>query len=99
VEPELLLMRHGAGVKPGQDPAKTPPGPDGVLTAQVYRDAQAVGHVLAETLTSAAAGRKLVVWYAGQLAPPAVVAPVRRRRWRADWPAPVRAASRRQPRG
>jgi hypothetical protein len=47
---ELLLMRHGAGIKPGQDPANDPNGPDGVLTAAGYRDAQAVGHSLAETL-------------------------------------------------
>ncbi len=49
-ELQLLLMRHGAGIKPGQDPEKVQPGSDGVLTAQGYRDAQAVGHVLAETL-------------------------------------------------
>jgi hypothetical protein len=49
-ELQLLLMRHGAGIKPGQDPEKVQPGPDRVLTAQGYRDAQAVGHVLAETL-------------------------------------------------
>jgi len=49
---ELLLMGHGAGIKPGQDPKKEPRGPDGVLTAAGYLDAQAVGHYLAETLTS-----------------------------------------------
>jgi hypothetical protein len=53
---ELLLMRHGAGIKPGQDPKEEPSGPDGVLTGAGYRDAQAVGHYLAETLTSSFPG-------------------------------------------
>lgn len=91
MEPELLLMRHGAGVKPGQDPAEVSPGPDGVLTAEGYRHAQAVGYVLAETLKwPSTAGRRVVVRYAGRRpASPPALAPVRRRRWRADWPAPV----------
>ena len=49
---EILLMRHGAGIKPGQDREKVPSGPDGILTGLGYRDAVAVGHTLAETLKS-----------------------------------------------
>jgi hypothetical protein len=45
-------MRHGAGIKPGQDPEKVPPGPDSVLTAMGHREAKAVGHALAEALRS-----------------------------------------------
>jgi hypothetical protein len=72
-DPELLLMRHGAGIKPGQDPDDEPPGPDGVLTSAGYRDAQAVGHLLAETLTSSfPGGCQVAVWFA---VPPAVPAP------------------------
>jgi hypothetical protein len=64
-DPDLLLMRHGAGIKPGQEPEKEPPGPDGVLTAAGYRDAQAVGHSLAETLKlSFPQGCQVKVWYA-----------------------------------
>jgi hypothetical protein len=85
VKPELLLMRHGAGVKPGQDPAKVPPGPDRVLTAEGYRDAQAVGHVLAEILGwRSADGRRLVVRYPGRPAAPATAAPGCWWRWAAD---------------
>jgi hypothetical protein len=66
---ELLLMRHGAGIKPGQDPKKDPSGPDGVLTAAGYRDAEAVGHSLAETLKlSFPDGCRVVVLFA--LRPP-----------------------------
>lgn len=49
---EILLMRHGAGIKPGQDREKVPVGPDGTLTAVGHREAEAVGHALAETLRS-----------------------------------------------
>jgi hypothetical protein len=49
----LLLMRHGAGIKAGQDPETTRRGRDHVLTAQGYRDAEAVGQRLAETLATA----------------------------------------------
>src|SRR6266545_1336088 len=90
MEPELLLMRHGAGVKPGQDPAKAPPGRDGVLTVQGYRDAQAVGHVLAETLRWPPTDRqRLAVRYAGSPRSLAKAEPIRWRRWRADRPVPV----------
>lgn len=51
-EAQILLMRHGAGIKPGQDPEKVPQAADGVLTAAGHREAQAVGHTLAETLNS-----------------------------------------------
>jgi hypothetical protein len=85
VEPGLLLMRHGAGMKPGQDPKEVPPGQDGVLTAKGYRDAQAVGHVLAETLKwTSGDGCRVMVWYAGRSAGSAAVAPVRWRPRRAD---------------
>jgi hypothetical protein len=64
-DPELLLMRHGPGIKPGQDPEKEPPGRDGVLTAAGYRDGQAVGHSLAEALKlSFPQGCQVKVWYA-----------------------------------
>jgi hypothetical protein len=90
VEPQLLLMRHGAGVKPGQDPSKVQPGPDGVLTAEGYRDAQAVGHALAETLTlSSTGGHRVVVWYAGRPTGPAKTASTRWRRRRPDRPGRV----------
>src|SRR6266516_4548440 len=69
VTPELLLMRHGAGVKPWHNPAKDPPGPDDVLTAEGYREAQAVGDILAETLNSYAGYNKVVVRYAGPITP------------------------------
>src|SRR5262245_13674089 len=49
---EILLMRHGAGIKPGQDREKVPVGPDGALTAEGHREAEAVGYTLAETLRS-----------------------------------------------
>jgi hypothetical protein len=49
---EILLMRHGAGIKPGQDREKVPPSPAGVLTAAGHREAEAVGHTLAETVMS-----------------------------------------------
>jgi hypothetical protein len=51
-EAQILLMRHGAGIKPGQDPEKVPRAADGVLTVAGHREAQAVGHALAETLKS-----------------------------------------------
>jgi broad specificity phosphatase PhoE len=51
-EARILLMRHGAGIKPGQDPEKVPRAADGVLTAVGHREAQAVGHTLAETSKS-----------------------------------------------
>jgi hypothetical protein len=57
----LLLMRHGAGIKAGHDPTTNPPGPDQVLTAQGFRDAQAVGQRLAETLATADDGRPVKV--------------------------------------
>jgi hypothetical protein len=77
-DPELLLMRHGAGIKPGQDPEKEPPGPDGVLTAAGYRDAQAVGHSLAETLKlSFPEGCQVKVWYAPR--PPELAMGTKRR--------------------
>jgi hypothetical protein len=62
----VLLMRHGAGIKVSHDPLTTPPGPDHILTAQGFRDAQAVGQRLAETLTSTVGGGG-VAWirYAG----------------------------------
>lgn len=78
---ELLLMRHGAGIKPGQDPAKEPSGPDGVLTAAGYREAQAVGHYLAETLTSSLSDCcQAAVLYA--LPPPDLAGGTHRGGWR-----------------
>lgn len=63
----LLLMRHGAGIKPGQDPATTPPGPDQILTANGFRNAQAVGQQLADTLATSRSGPMRVgcIWYGG----------------------------------
>jgi hypothetical protein len=46
-------MRHGAGIKPGDDPKNKPPSSDHVLTADGLREAQAVGGRLAETLATA----------------------------------------------
>jgi broad specificity phosphatase PhoE len=46
-------MRHGAGIKPGDDPKDKPPSSDHVLTAEGLREAQAVGDRLAETLATA----------------------------------------------
>jgi hypothetical protein len=66
VTPELLLMRHGAGIKPWQDPAKVPPGPGDVLTAEGYREAQAVGDILAETLKAYTGCSRILVRYAGR---------------------------------
>jgi hypothetical protein len=84
-DPELLLMRHGAGIKPGQDHEKQPPGPDGVLTAAGYRDAQAVGHFLAETLKlSFPHGCHVTVRYA--LPPLALATGTERKGWHWHWP-------------
>jgi hypothetical protein len=46
-------MRHGAGIKPGDDPKNKPPSSDHVLTAEGLREARAVGDRLAETLATA----------------------------------------------
>ena len=62
----VLLMRHGAAIKAGQDPQATLPGPDQVLTAQGYRDAEAVGQRLAETqATAKVVARQLTVGRVG----------------------------------
>jgi hypothetical protein len=67
----LLLMRHGAGIKAGQDPEKTPPGPDKILTVEGFRNAEAVGQQLAETLATSPDGPVTVrqIWYATKAIP------------------------------